>query len=403
VGRPGLVVLFSLGAGVLALACGLSINGTGTLADGVVALDGAAPDATSSIEGGSTVEGGGIEGADAGGDAPNDAASSGCDADFTNDSKNCGACAHDCMGGSCEAGACTVVDVGATVEGLAQGLFVDDKNVYFTDTGSGGSVKECSIAGCGGAPTVLANGLNSPNAVIAAGGNVYWTNFGAYTLDECAVAGCNMMPTPFTSVTVSTNGFGRLATDGTSLFFSDGGNGIVRSCPLAGCGAGPTVLATLQANPWGIAVDAANVYWVNDVTTGTVVTCPKSGCGLDNTLLVTLATNQDTPRTMAIDATDTFWVTQGGGTVMKCAKAGCGQKPTTLASGIMTPQGVAVDDVWVYFTERTTNMVKKVPKAGGGVVVVAAGQTGAFNVAVDATSVYWTNDDTNGSVRRVAK
>jgi hypothetical protein len=62
-----------------------------------------------------------------------------------------------------------------------------------------------------------------------------------------------------------------------------------------------------------------------------------------------------------------------------------------------------VDDVWVYFTEVGANNVKKVPKAGGAVVLVAAYQAGAFNVAVDDKWVYWTNDNTTGSVRRVAK
>jgi hypothetical protein len=38
--------------------------------------------------------------------------------------------------------------------------------------------------------------------------------------------------------------------------------------------------------------------------------------------------------------------------------------------------------------------VMKVPIGGGTPTVLASGQTGAASIAVDATSVYWTDADT---------
>ena len=67
-----------------------------------------------------------------------------------------------------------------------QGIAIDALNVYWTDTGAGGQVRECALTGCDGGPTTLATNLASPNAVLSVENNVYWTNYGAFTLMECA-------------------------------------------------------------------------------------------------------------------------------------------------------------------------------------------------------------------------
>ena len=57
-------------------------------------------------------------------------------------------------------------------------------NVYWTEfsdgnnTGATGSVKKCSISGCGKQPTIIAAGLNGTTALALDATNIYWAEYG---------------------------------------------------------------------------------------------------------------------------------------------------------------------------------------------------------------------------------
>lgn len=139
--------------------------------------------------------------------------------------------------------------------------------------------------------------------------------------------------------------------------------------PQVCCGCTCTVLATLQARPSFIAVDAQNVYWsnfgsgANSFQDGAVYQMPKGGGPI-----TALATGLDSAGPLALDAHAVYFTTFAS----DCGASGCPAQSGT---------------------------VNQVPIGGGPVTQLAGGQPFPFNVAVDSQNVYWSNegDQTTGT------
>jgi hypothetical protein len=329
-----------------------------------------APAMTSTANGGATGGGGGSGGAWTCGDTQSDVA-------------NCGACGVRCNG-DCQSGRCVIT--------LASGLqevgcvAVDGASVYWVEGLPGpdfqGAVMKAPIDG--GSVTTLAsgNGFPWPCHIALDQTNVYWGGADAVGVRKVPLGGGAM-----TTIAATGSAAGGLAVDATSAYFSSDFDGVFK-VPLAGGALEPVGV------PGGVdlAIDSGHVYWA--VRTGAQTT-DLLFATLEGGANQPLASSLPQVQALAVDSTDVYVVEYGAGQVQAIPITG---GPTrTVTSDLFIPSVIALDDQNVYVS--TVGSVARVPKTGGTSTVLAV-DTNIFSLAVDASSVYWTNGE---AVKKVSK
>jgi hypothetical protein len=144
-----------------------------------------------------------------------------------------------------------------------------------------------------------------------------------------------------------------------------------------------------------IAIDATNVYWTEMVGApgqSRVVRAPQSGAGPITTVATGGLTVPESPRTLAVNGTNAYFVNRiNGGVALAQVPAAGGTVINLRITG--NPVAVAADSSGVYWLDSTAGSVFKVATGTTAVVTLATGQaisavvSGA--IAVDSVGVYW--------------
>lgn len=275
-------------------------------------------------------------------------------------------------------------------------------------------------------PVALATGQLLPNCLTVDAAHVYWT-----TSDG------NVMSVPIAggepTVLASAQGFPfGIAVDATNVYWirTSASAGMVMSAPIAG--GTPRVLAANQRDPMRITVDGESLYWTRQ-SAGSVVRMPKHGG-----TVMEIATQQGSVTAIAVGGRAVYWAAFGDEALRWLPEDGEIATIATNAHAVSlsvvgttvywadvllhddgaaiyrldegrarielarspSPSAAVADQRHVYWSDFDAGAILRVPIEGGEATVIATGQVGPAEIAIDANSVYWINAD---SIMKLAK
>ncbi len=214
----------------------------------------------------------------------------------------------------------------------------------------------------------------------------------------------------FTSAPTNQTTWG-VASDGTNVYFTT--HGVVSqppqvltvpaASPVAGVPATPSVIPISTSGPtslYSIVLDSQSPYLLFDDRISGVYAARKLG-GSVTPVTDTISSGVVD---VAISGTNGYALSFGG-VVLQPLPSGT----TTVLAPTVDPVSITADPNNVYWTDvgangsgnYTTGTIMKIPAAGGTPTTLASGQGFVAGIGVDATNVYWVNENSPPSVAKV--
>jgi hypothetical protein len=337
---------------------------------------------------------------------------------LTTDAKHCGRCGHDCLGGACNAGKCeSFVLKGALSNPV--GLTTDATNVYVTTLGDGAVLR---IPKDGSTASTIVTGHEKARGVTIGGNELFWSSadFAGDGGDGSwgGVWGCTLPAC--TNVHFVTEGdyASNVRYANGSLFFAEGNNSaIVRVQPDGS----NRVALTTATGPFSVAVDATHVYYQANIPN--LERVPVDG-GAEESVGPLLPASGSLGL-MDIDSDRVYWAfsqDESTGHVYSAMKSSPTATRIEYGTDNKNSVGVAVDATTVFWTNQGTfgaappfnnngdGDVRACPKAGCGAAPIVLQQNlkapGAIHV--DGDAIYFltfgtSGNTSDGELRRIAK
>jgi hypothetical protein len=317
----------------------------------------------------------------------NNAKNDGCEIDLKTDPLNCGACWHSCWGAACVDGKCQPIDV-ATSQDRPTGIALNDTSIFWATQGTTGATGTLRMRSKTGSSTVtIASGLAAAQGVSANSTTVAWANAGVGTVTgSIQYADLTAAGNPVsTSASSQTGAFGVFLLSG-SVTWTRNSDVFAKKLAVATI----NTVASSQPTPLGITQDDSFIYWA----TGAGI---RRG-GVSKPVEVVVSTSS-AAWDVAVDDSHVYWTsTVSTFRAPKTAFA----TAQDLSQGVGSQgRGIAVHDGIVYWCAQSS--IWKVPAGGGTAIEIAKNLQNPWEIAVDGTFVYWTENVSAGSVRKVAK
>ena len=245
--------------------------------------------------------------------------------------------------------------------------------------GQTGSIQTLGTAG--GTPAVVRAGISAPVMISTDGTHLAWTAGGGTGEVEGFgnLTRANLDGTSEATL-VEAAGGGPFATDGVDLYFANGFT--IKRVPASGGRVERVLIGDAAVRD--VALDGANVYWLEEGPTLAIRRLPRAGG-----VATTLATGTAPGSVLRLDATHVYWL-EHEDAVHRVAKTG-GTPETIIPTTSGGITDFVVDGANVYYAEWDGKRIRKTPAGGGAATTLATpsqvDQT--RRLTTDGTSLYW--------------
>ena len=245
----------------------------------------------------------------------------------------------------------TLTPLVTSISSGGAGIVVDNSYIYWAATSGGGSGNIYKTSVLGGSVTPLAY-ANQPWDIAVDSEYVYWAEANGGPYGTNAIRKVHIDGGPM--ITIASNGtlHGVMAIDSNNVYFRYMRSNTWRIGKVSKNGGAIIDLATnLTSHPVAIAVDAGEVFWIEE-NTGVL-----NKVSIDGGVVTPLAIGLQKPQRLAIDANNIYWTELGNivgtGTIKRMSRAE--GITNIIKSGLFNPTAITMGNIYIYWAEQGIN------------------------------------------------